>query len=68
MYRANGSVLNELDDPQDNLGNFGLQGCHSFMRVFVPMIREIGCPELTFADAIQVCACLLDFYKAALLA
>ena len=55
--RANGSVMNELDDPVDNGGNFGLQSCHSYMRVFVPMIRASGCPDLTFADAIQVHPC-----------
>ena len=46
--------MNELDDPVDNGGNFGLQACHSYMRVFVPMVRASGCPDLTFADAIQV--------------
>ncbi|KAK9917153.1 hypothetical protein WJX75_001354 [Coccomyxa subellipsoidea] len=50
---ANGSLMQELDDPFTYPDNLGVAICHSYMKVFVPDMRSQGCPNLTFADAIQ---------------
>lgn len=56
--RANGSLMQELDDPFTYPDNLGVAICHSYMKVFVPDMRSQGCPNLTFADAIQACTLL----------
>ncbi|CAL5220019.1 g1965 [Coccomyxa viridis] len=53
---ANGSIMNELDDPLNNPGNLGLAICHAYLKALVPLMRNNGtgpCAKLTFADAIQ---------------
>ena len=47
--------MQELDDPFTYPDNLGVAICHSYMKVFVPAMRSQGCPNLTFADAIQAC-------------
>ncbi len=46
--------MQELDDPFSYPDNLGVAICHAYMKVFVPEMRAQGCPNLTFADAIQV--------------
>eukprot|EP00798_Chlamydomonas_sp_ICE-L_P011847 gene11847-14952_t len=50
---ANGSIMRELDFSIFTQHN-GLQACAAIMEVIAVQVRTTGCPELTYADAIQV--------------
>ena len=50
-HSANGSVLQELSNPE----HAGLTFCPLAIAAILQQVHNNGCPQLTTADAIQVC-------------